>query len=331
MKCNMERMQLHQCLPLPAPLSVHIFPSFFCNFKCQYCLHNLSSESLEAKGFQKQFMDFAVYQKAIQDMSARGWHLKALIFAGHGEPLLHPDISAMVALAKEKRIADRIEIVTNASMLTHKLSDALIAAGLDRLRISLQGVTAQQYQTISGVELDFDAFWEQIRYFYQHKTDTEVYIKIIDLALQGAEERFEALCREASDVHAIEYAIPFVPEIDLGQLSGNCKQGNRQHSNVCSMPFYMMILYPNGDVVPCCATQPPAVLGNIKTDDFTELWHSSQQIRFLLRQLEGAGGIPVCDSCAVPAFGLQEGDYLDGGESELKLAYKTLLEKEEAQ
>ncbi len=321
---DMKRAELHERLPLDMPFSVHIFPSFYCNFRCGYCLHSLDADRLAAKGFQRQHMEFGVYRKALADMSAKGWRLKALIFAGHGEPLLHPEIAKMVALAKEKGIADRVEIVTNGSLLTQDLSDALIAAGLDRLRISLQGVTTEQYREVSGVRIDFERFMEQLRYFYRQKRETEVYIKIIDLALKepGDRERFEALCVGAADVHAVEYAIPFVPEIDLGTVSGNCKQGNRRRSAICSMPFYMMVLYPNGDVLPCCATDQPAVFGNVLEEDITEIWRSGRRNRFLLRQLEGARTIPVCGACAVPAFGLQEGDYLDGYAEELKAAYR---------
>lgn len=327
MSCNTARMELHQCLPLGAPLSVHIFPSFYCNFRCSYCLHSLSAECLTEKGFRRQNMDFSVYRKAIEDISARSWHLKALIFAGHGEPLLHPQIAEMVALAKERQIADRVEIVTNASLLTRELSDALIAAGLDRLRISLQGVTAQQYQEVSGVKIDFDRFMDQIRYFYRQKKETEVYIKIIDLALKepGDQARFEDLCSGAADIHAIEYAIPFVPEIDLGPLSGHSKQGCDVHAGICSMPFYMLIVYPNGDVLPCCSTEIPIVFGNVKQQSLGEIWTSRLRTEFLIQQLNGAGTLPICSQCSVPFFGLQEGDSLEGHQERLKQAYGTLL------
>ncbi len=323
MGCDMSRMELYDRLPLESPLSIHVFPIFYCNLQCQYCLHSLNKVQLEKMGFQKQSMKFEVYQKMIDDLVLHGWHLKALIFAGHGEPLLHKDIAAMVAYAKEKYVADRVEIVTNGTLLTQELSDALIHAGVDRLRISLQGVTADQYKTMSGVWVDMERFAEQLRYFYQQKRNTEVYIKIIDLALknQGDYERFEAFCQGTADTHAIEYAIPFVQEIDLGALSGNCKQGNRQGSNICSMPFYMMVLLPSGDIAPCCAITPPRIFGNVLHNSLKSIWESDKRREFLLKQLEGYTGIPVCEACTVPQFGLQEGDYLDGHEDELKKIY----------
>lgn len=327
MACSIQRVALHEHLPLKQPFSLHVYPSFYCNFKCGYCLHSLSAAALEKKGFQRQYMDFDLYRKAIDDAAAQGWHVKAIIFAGHGEPLLHRQIAEMVSYAKCAGIADRTEIVTNGSLLTHELSDALIAAGLDRLRISIQGISAQAYQETSGITVDFDRMVERLHYFYTHKTDTDVYVKIIDVALKGPKDRarFEEIFQPVADTVAVEYAIPFVPEIDLGQLSGNSKQGCDVHAGVCSMPFYMMVLYPNGDVLPCCSTEIPIVFGNVARQSFGEIWTGRSRTEFLLRQLDGAQTLPVCSQCSVPAFGLQEGDSLEGHQEQLRQAYGALF------
>ena len=322
------RTALHQVLPLASPFSLHVYPSFYCNFRCGYCLHSLDGDALERKGFRRQYMDFSLYQKAVDDAANAGWKLKALIFAGHGEPLLHRRIADMVAYAKDKGIAERTEIVTNASLLTQELSDALIDAGLDRLRVSIQGTTSEAYRKTSGVNLDFERFVEQLRYFYEHKRNTDVYIKIIDVALKGADDQkcFEETFRPVSDMVAIEHAIPFVPEIDLGELSGESKQGGDMRSDVCSMPFYMLVLYPNGDGLPCCSTEVPIAFGNARQDSLAHIWQSKQRTAFLIRQLGGVKNIPVCSSCSVPSFGLQEGDRLDGYQDRLRKQYQTVLE-----
>lgn len=327
MSYSIQRTALHEKLPLNEPFSLHIYPSFFCNFKCAYCLHSLDPGTLKQKGFQRQFMDFPVYRKAIDDAAAQGWHLKAIIFAGHGEPLLHRQIADMVAYAKEMKIADRIEIVTNGSLLTSELSDALIAAGLDRLRISLQGVSAEAYQETSGVSIDFEQFVEQIRYFCRKKTVTDVHIKIIDVAMTGTgdKERFEQIFQPIADTVAIEYAIPFVPEIHLDHLSGKNKQGCAVHAATCSMPFYMLTVYPDGDVLPCCSTEVPEVFGNIMETNLGRIWTSKKRMEFLLRQLDGVMSMPVCCRCSVPALGLQEGDSLEGHQEKLKPAYTAIL------
>jgi MoaA/NifB/PqqE/SkfB family radical SAM enzyme len=63
-----------------------------------------------------------------------------------GEPLFHPGIIEMVAEAKSLNSA--VELITNGTLLTKKMSEQLINAGLDRLWISLDGATPESYGDI---------------------------------------------------------------------------------------------------------------------------------------------------------------------------------------
>ncbi|WP_294471605.1 radical SAM protein [uncultured Intestinimonas sp.] len=322
-----KRLELGEQIPLSGPFSLHIFPAFYCNFRCNYCLYSLSEEALAEKQFHRQMMDFSVYQKAIDDALQFVHKLKALIFAGHGEPLIHPRIADMVAYAEQKNAAERTEIVTNGSLLTPELSDALIAAGLKRLRVSIQGTDAGQYEKTCGVTVDFEKLVENLGYFYHHKRDTEVCIKIIDCALDGedGEKKFRRIFSPIADITAIEYAIPFVKEIDysnLNSLSGRCKQGNLRHSTICAMPFYMLVVYPDGQVCPCCSTDVPCFWGSVQDASLLDIWNSGTRKEFLKQQLDGVQGIPVCGQCSVPAFGLQDGDYLDPYVQQLKSKFQ---------
>lgn len=319
---NTKRVELGKQLPLDTPFSVHIFPMFYCNFKCSYCLHCLSDEKLKDMGFVKQKMSMEVYKKAIDDISEFPQKLKALIFAGHGEPLLHTNIAEMVKYAKDKEVAERVEIVTNGSLLTEELSDKLIAAGLDRLRVSLQGITSEKYKEVSDVDIDINDIVKKLEYFCEHKKSTEVYVKIMDISMDSPKDfdTFKEMFKNACDISAVEYAIPFVDEIDydkFGELSGKCKQGNQKQSNICSMPFYMMVLYPDGTLAPCCSTTLPVKYKNVMDHSVKEIWNSQQITAFQKKLLGGVSNINVCKDCSVPSFGLQDGDYLDEYRDEL--------------
>jgi radical SAM protein with 4Fe4S-binding SPASM domain len=266
--------------------------------------------------FKKDVLPFPLYRKVIDDLELFSKPLKSLIFAGHGEPLLHPEIAEMVAYAKEKHFADRVEIVTNASLLTHDMADALISAGLDRLRISIQGIDQDMYKNVAGVRLDFNQFVNNIRYFFERKQHTDVYIKIIDLALKSRSEEdffyktFNPIC----DTAAVEYTIPFVNEIDLSVYSSfdHAKQGHAAHRfNICSMPFYQIVLLPSGKVTGCCAVTPPVIFGSAEKDTLSTIWNNSIRSNFLLSQINDRDRNPVCRDCSVPKYGLQPGDELD--------------------
>lgn len=323
-----KRTELYKQLPLDMPYSLHVFVSYYCNFKCNYCLQSLSEEELIEKGFKRQYMAFEDYCKVIDDVARWERPLKALIFAGHGEPLMHKNIADMVAYAKKKSVANRVEIVTNGSLLTFEMSDALIAAGLDRLRISIQGTDAAAYERVMGRKFDFDTLVEQINYFYTHKSNTEVFCKIIDVALSSEDDarKFHDIFDSMADETAIEYEIPFVKEVDNAKLKSDftrTKTGEIvQDIDVCAMPFYMLVVTPNGDVVPCCSTDVPIVYGNIRHNSLQEIWENGIHNGFCRVQLLGNRyKHPVCGICSVPVYGMQPGDYLDEHRNELMRKY----------
>jgi MoaA/NifB/PqqE/SkfB family radical SAM enzyme len=319
-----DRVELHKVLPLGTPFSLHVFPIHQCNFRCKYCLHSLSPQRLKEMAFKKDILPFTVFQKAIDDLKIFQKPLKSLIFAGHGEPLLHPDIARMVSYAKENKVAERIEIVTNASLLTHELSDTLVDAGLDRLRISIQGLDEATYRDIAGIKINFDNLVENIRYFFERKGHTVVYIKIIDMALDSRDEEFYKIFRPVSDTAAVEYAIPFVNEIDLSMHASldRAKQGHTAiPAGICSMPFYQLVLLPSGNVTGCCAVHPPVIYGSVKDTSLKDLWDSVGRSEFLLTQINNRWDNRMCGDCSVPMYGLQPGDELDPYKEQLLSKY----------
>ncbi|GHV47007.1 hypothetical protein FACS1894204_09780 [Synergistales bacterium] len=260
-------------------------------------------------------MALDICKKAIDDLGEFLHPLKALIFAGHGEPLTHPDISAMVAYAKEKKVAERVEIVTNASLLTPTLSDALIQAGVDRVRVSLQGLSAQKYKDVARVDIDFETFLENLSYFYHTKKHTELTIKIIDVALDGDEEKFYRVFSPICDQAVIEHMVPLVQDVDYAKTEKNfslSKEGYQvKNFKVCSQPFYMIILEPSGHVVPCCSTRVPCILGDVAKQSLKDIWDSVERKNFLILQLKDRTCNAVCSGCEIPIYALQPGDYLD--------------------
>ena len=178
-----KRVLLKEVLPLDMPMMVQIFPVYGCNFKCEYCLHGVD-RSRHGYISDTAVMDMGLYRKVIHDIKRSGRKLKMLRFAAIGEPLMHKDIAEMVRLAQEERIAESVDIVTNGSLLTHELSDALINAGLSRLRISIEGLCAADYEKRCHCNVDFEHFVQELTYFYYKKSATKVYIKIIDYMVQ---------------------------------------------------------------------------------------------------------------------------------------------------
>jgi radical SAM protein with 4Fe4S-binding SPASM domain len=284
----------------------------------------LTKEQQASLNFKKQKMDPAVFKKVIDGLRDFSQPLKALIFAGHGEPLTHSHIADMVGEARAGAVAERVEIVSNGSLLSGSMSDALIKAGLNRLKISVQGLDEASYRRVSGVTFNFDEFMANLTYFNRNKTQTDFYIKIINIALQESqsEQIFHSLFDHLCDTAAVEYLFPFIDRIDhasFGVELSQLKHGGGLASQVavCAMPFYMLVILPNGDVTVCCAIQPPVILGNVRRDSLADIWQGEKRRSFLATQIIGRKGQVVCRACTVPDYGMQPGDYLDAHRSRL--------------
>jgi len=76
--------------------------------------------------------------------------LERVVLHGIGESLLNKDLPRFIAHLKER--GSEVLFNTNAILLDQKRGDALVAAGLDELRVSLDAVTPELYAQLRGVD-----------------------------------------------------------------------------------------------------------------------------------------------------------------------------------
>jgi MoaA/NifB/PqqE/SkfB family radical SAM enzyme len=76
--------------------------------------------------------------------------LERVVLHGIGEPLLNPSLPRFVKHLKEREAT--VLFNTNAILLDQKRGDALVEAGLDELRVSLDAVTPDLYARLRGVD-----------------------------------------------------------------------------------------------------------------------------------------------------------------------------------
>lgn len=312
-----QRTLLSEALPLNTPYLVQIFPVYACNFKCNYCLHSVEQNKRRFVSDRK-VMDFDIYKKTIDDLQQFPNKLKMLRFAATGEPLLHPKLPEMISYAKMQGIAESIDVVSNGALLTKELSDRLITTGLDWLRISIQGVSSQKYKEISNVDIDVEQLASQIRYFFENKIDTKVYIKIIDIDLSEEEKnQFFTLFEPISDRIAIEYLVPATEHIDYSKISQREMENTQNGNNildavVCPQPFYMMQINPDGNVIPCCAMETPYISGSVEKSSLLSIWNGSPLKEFQKMHLEKKkSDNEICAECVTYKFNMFREDFLD--------------------
>lgn len=325
-----KRTRLAEALPLATPLVVQMFPLYACNFTCNYCVFSTKSSE---RGFvsDEVVMDFDLYTKCIDDMTQFPDKLKVLRFVGMGEPLLHRQIVPMVEYAVRSNITDRVEILSNGSLLTPEMSDALLAAGLARLIISIQGTSADKYREVCGYDIEFDRYVENIRYFYQHKGTTQLHIKIIDYALDGDadEQLFYDIFGNICDSIGVENAGPIYPWVDYETvLKGKEAQLTQfglpvSEVKICPQPFFTLQINPDGKVVPCYSIAYPEIIGDCTKESVIDIWNGKTIRNFRRTMLNGAkDACAICADCPIIRHRLFPEDQLNDDVERLKALYE---------
>ncbi|HET6460789.1 MAG TPA: radical SAM protein [Syntrophales bacterium] len=324
-----KRTILAKVLPLETPLVVQMFPVYACNFTCRYCVFSVDKEK---RGFisDKITMEYDLFKKSIDEIAVFPSKVKVLRFVGMGEPLLHKHIAQMVNYATSQDVAERVEILTNASLLTPEMSDSLLSAGLSRLVVSLQGTSEGKYKEVCGARIDFVKFVRNLKYFFDNKGNAQVHIKIIDYALNGKddEKRFYELFGDVCDSIGIEHAGPIFPGVDYEEI---LKQRDRSVTQfglpvseveVCPQPFFTLQINPDGKVVPCYSIAYPKIIGDCNHQSLNEIWMGRSLQQFRRRMLDGTKQVcHTCSNCDIIKHRLFPEDVLSQDAERLKRYY----------
>lgn len=137
------------------PYYVQFEVTTYCNLACYMCVRN---EVIK----HPRHLSLADFQRLFAQIQPRH-----LTLSGAGEPLLNPDLVAMIAHAAQHGASTMIP--TNGTLLRKaELARGLVEAGLNTLKISLDAATARTYQAIRRQDC-FDQILEGIRQLGQIK------------------------------------------------------------------------------------------------------------------------------------------------------------------
>lgn len=97
------------------PLYMEFSPSGACNHRCVFC-------TMDFMGYRPRFLDTANTCARLRECGSLG--VRAVMFGGEGEPLLHKDIALMAEAASEAGID--VAFTTNAVLLTPEKASRLL-------------------------------------------------------------------------------------------------------------------------------------------------------------------------------------------------------------
>lgn len=160
-----EMKQITNRIGLKDALEALRFPKFFqfettrlCNSRCLFCMIDKWDKS-------HPFISDELFDKIAAEMGNHSDWIEVVMIQRAGEPLMDKKIALRIRRLKEEGIK-RVNISTNASLLTEARARELFSAGLDEIMLSIDTVDKKNYEKIR-VGLKYDTVVNNIKNFFR--------------------------------------------------------------------------------------------------------------------------------------------------------------------
>ena len=270
-----------------APLFVSVEPANFCQLRCPECpVGNGNS------GISKGVMSRDVWQRTLNEITQTVWTIQ---FYFQGEPLLNNNLSEMIHEAHEKSIYTIVS--TNAQAMTPEMAEKLISAGLNRIIISMDGLTPETYNAYRvGGNLEMTK--AALRYLREVKERLHGHtiIELQCLRLRTNEHEWEVFRREyklfgadclsfkTAQLYNYENGHPLMPSNLRYSRYVRGKDGLfrlRSRRKSCLRVWTGCVVTTTGEVLPCCYDKAHAhSFGNIMDAPLYELFTNDTALAF---------------------------------------------------
>ncbi len=295
------------------PLYLEISPVGACNHRCRFC-------AVDYIGYQPRRLSLEVLERALPEMGAAG--VKAVMYAGEGEPMLHRDMARIVEITHAAGIDTAF--TTNGSVLRDDFLDRALALTA-WIKVSINAGRAGTYARIHGTRPeDFERVLGNLERLVRARESQGAACTLgaqILLLPENAGE-VELLARRCRDLgldylvvkpysqhrfsHTRAYAgLDYRAYLELEQrlapLSGEGfrlvfrahtmrKHGQAPAYSRChATPFFWAYVMADGEVYGCSAYlgDPRFALGNLHRRGFREIWEGEARRRNLALVRDG--------------------------------------------
>lgn len=288
------------------PFSLSIEPTTACNLGCPECPSGL-----------KQFtrptgkLSHELHEKILDEVKNSVFYIN---YYFQGEPFLHPDFLELIRAAKKRKIYTATS--TNAHFIDEIKAEEIVESGLDRLIISLDGLTQksyEQYRINGNLEKVLEA--TKLLVFAKNKLKSNTPHLIFQfLAVSANEQDIPQLFEKAKELQVDEVRVktaqfysfengnalmPKNEKYSRYALGADGKyQLKNKLKNECWRMWSGSVITWDGKTVPCCFDKDAVhQLGDMNSSSFREIWHSQQYVNFRKSVFTNRQDIDICKNC----------------------------------
>ena len=289
------------------PFSLSIEPTTACNLGCPECPSGLKSFTRPTGK-----LDLELHMEILHQVKKSVFYIN---YYFQGEPFLHPEFLQLIRDAKKSRIYTSTS--TNAHFIDEEKAMDIVESGLDRLIISIDGLTQgtyEQYRINGQLKKVIEGTEHLLKAKKKLKSRTPHLIfqflavkpnehEIPEVLKLGKEMGIDEVRIKSAQLYEYENGNPLMPDNQSysrykknkdGTFSLKYKLGNK-----CWRMWSSTVFTWDGKVVPCCFDKDAKhVLGSVENQQFTDIWKSEAYSQFRTSILTHRNQIDICKNCS---------------------------------
>src|SRR3954463_7346253 len=181
-----------------------------CNFRCVYCMPKEVFGRDYAFLERSALLSFEEIQRVARIFARLG--VRKLRITG-GEPLVRRNVEQLIAMLKEIEPTLELALTTNGALLPQK-ADALKAAGLDRVTVSLDSVDDATFKALNDVDFPVARVLEGI----DAAEAAGLRVKVNAVVKRGAND--DGIVALAERFRGTAHTLRFIEYMDVGSSNG---------------------------------------------------------------------------------------------------------------
>lgn len=288
--------------PLPECLNIEVNNT--CNQRCVFCpYHGMYAPRV----LRPAVLDIEFVKELMRQAYELGIGRKEIGFYLAGEAFLYKGLAELIAYAKELGFKYTF-LTTNGALATPERMRAVIDAGLDSIRFSVNAPDREMYKELHGKD-DYDTVLENIREMHKYLTENHIKVAtslscVITKKTVGIEKRM----REIFEPYFED--IMFIP-VMLSRLTNIAEVREKYEviddsdmmldpDFICPLLFNSMYINALGRVVPCCDSYDEEVyFADLKVNpSLKDAWESEGYNRYRKIFLNGDSDKgTICETC----------------------------------
>lgn len=290
------------------PFSISIEPTTACNLACPECPSGKKEFSRNTGKISLE-----MNQKILNSIGKQLFYVN---YYFQGEPFLHPNFLDLIKQAKKHNIYTSTS--TNAHFISKKSAEEIVTSGLDRLLISIDGVTQTTYEgyRIHGkLEKVIEASKLLVQAKKELKSKTP-HLVFQFLVVKPNEKEIPEVYKLAQEIgitdirlktaqlYDYKYGNPLMPDNEDYSRYKKKKDGTYRlkHTvgNRCWRMWSSCVFTWDGNLVPCCFDKDAQhTLGSISNSkSFNAIWKSNMYQNFRKTILTKRNQIEICKNCS---------------------------------